>query len=124
MLTRDTKVEELERQLKNQHDENKLLKDKLSSLDKQREYLLDKVERLHADKHKLEDRLSVVESNQVSFSYFYVELVVHKILYFECGKNIKCVSYEILVEILKYYKHYEILPNIEVMYTVVRERVI
>ena len=66
MLARDNKIEELEKQLKGQQDENKQLKDKLLSLEKHREYLLDKVERLHADKHKLEDRLSVVESNQVS----------------------------------------------------------
>ena len=45
------------------------MKDKLSSLEKHREYLLDKVERLHADKHKLEDRLSVVENNHVSYTY-------------------------------------------------------
>jgi len=66
VLARDNKIEELEKQLKGQQDENKQLKDKLLSLEKHREYLLDKVERLHADKHKLEDRLSVVESNQVS----------------------------------------------------------
>ena len=68
MLSRDSKIEGLEKQLKTQQDENKQMKDKLSSLEKHREYLLDKVERLHADKHKLEDRLSVVENNHVSFA--------------------------------------------------------
>ena len=62
MLVRDNKIEELERQLKSQQEENRQVKDKLSSLEKHREYLLDKVERLQ---HKLEDRSSVV-GNKVS----------------------------------------------------------
>ena len=68
MSSRDAKVEELEKQLKGQQEEAKQLKEKLSSLEKHREYLLDKVERLHADKHKLEYRLSMVENNSVSYN--------------------------------------------------------
>ena len=68
MSARDNKIEELEKLLRRQQDENKQLKDKVVSLEKHREYLLDKVERLHADKHKLEDRLSVIENDEVSLN--------------------------------------------------------
>ena len=101
MLSRDSKIDGLEKQLKNQQDENKQMKDQLSSLEKHREYLLDKVERLHADKHKLEDRLSVVENNQVScrqsismvcYTIWYSDVLFHTVFV--------CISHYFYTELL------------------------
>ena len=57
------RIDQLTKDVVVSRQENEKLSDQLSELDTHREQLLDKVERLHADKHNLEGRLNTLEKS-------------------------------------------------------------
>lgn len=61
----ETAVEKLKKDLEISKREKEKLSSSLSDLESYRENMLAKVERLHADKHKLEDRLNLLEKSAV-----------------------------------------------------------
>ena len=63
MQRRDDTITQLSSELEAAHSQSRSLRGEVEELGKLREELIDRVERLHAEKHKLEDRVAQAEQH-------------------------------------------------------------